>query len=158
MKFYYTFGTNEKQPYCGGWVEVIANSIALADKVYSEKFPDIRPGVLNCAGRYTEQEFQKTGFKEKGNLGAFCHCTIDASKLQPYTPPVEEDDVAEFIGHCIDIFENFLDEKGIEIDNPEKEESESPAIIYGTDYGILSDELREVFSTWGVISKEGSVC
>lgn len=155
--YYYTFGTSKTQPFYGGWVEVDACTKELADKAFRENFPDKTPGLLNCACRYTEQEFQEAGFKEKGNMGAFCHSRINAPRPQSCLL-VKEDDVPEFIGQCIDIFEDFLEEKGIVIDNPEKEESESPAIIYGTDYGNLSDELRGIFSAWGIIKKEGSVC
>lgn len=47
----------------------------------------------------------------------------------------------KFICEIIEHFENFLDAKGIELDNPEKqeaidagEEEDSIANIYGTDY------------------------
>ena len=59
----------------------------------------------------------------------------------------------EFIGEIIDIFEDFLEEKGIDIPNDEKEDSESPAIIYGTDYGNLQDDLEAMMLAWGVFEK-----
>ena len=39
----------------------------------------------------------------------------------------------------LDEFENFLEEKGVDIRNPEKDESDNPAILYGTDYGVLEE-------------------
>lgn len=45
----------------------------------------------------------------------------------------------------IDIFESFLEEKEVNIDNPEKEgDEDNVAIIYGTDYGYLEDRIQEV--------------
>ena len=45
----------------------------------------------------------------------------------------------------IDIFEDFLEEKGINIDNPEREgDEDNAAIIYGTDYGYLEVRIQEV--------------
>ena len=46
----------------------------------------------------------------------------------------------------IDIFEDFLEEKEVNIDNPEKEEDDYAAIIYGTDYGYLEDRIQDVLN------------
>ena len=51
---------------------------------------------------------------------------------------INEMNKPELIGNIIDIFEDFLDDKGIIIPNPEKDEDpeldmESPANIYGED-------------------------
>lgn len=64
---------------------------------------------------------------------------------------VAENERLKFIGHIIDIFEDFLEEKGIEIQNDEKEDSENPTIIYGTDYGDLSDNIENMMMSWGVL-------
>lgn len=52
---------------------------------------------------------------------------------------VNEMNKPELIGNIIDIFEDFLDEKGIIVPNPERDEdpeldAESSANIYGEDY------------------------
>ena len=54
----------------------------------------------------------------------------------------------EFIGQIIDIFEDFLDFKGIEIENDEKEGDETEAIIYGSDYGILQTNIETMLDNW----------
>lgn len=61
-------------------------------------------------------------------------------------------DLPEFIGQIIDIFEDFLDEKGIRIDNPEREgeDTEEAANIYGSDYGALEDEIKELLVNWEI--------
>ncbi|MBQ7416583.1 MAG: hypothetical protein IJV18_00585 [Acidaminococcaceae bacterium] len=64
-------------------------------------------------------------------------------------------DLPEFIGQIIDIFEDFLDEKGIVIENPERDEDpnidpEESANIYGSDYGALEDEIKELLVNWKI--------
>ena len=50
----------------------------------------------------------------------------------------------------IDIFEDFLDEKGIKINNPEKEEPENNAQIYGSDFDCIMERLQELFANSGI--------
>ena len=58
----------------------------------------------------------------------------------------------ETICEFIEAFEDFLDEKGIIIQNDEKEqEPESASNIYGTDYGILSDLIEPLLIRYGVL-------
>lgn len=64
--------------------------------------------------------------------------------------------LAEFKGQLIDIFEDFLDERGIVIPNPERDEDEDldpeeAANIYGSDYDELADNLMDVLERWGLI-------
>jgi hypothetical protein len=67
---------------------------------------------------------------------------------------VNENLKAEFVGQIIDIFEDFLEEKGISIDNPEKEDDpDNAAIIYGSDYGALQDQLEAMLRNWGLITE-----
>lgn len=63
------------------------------------------------------------------------------------------EDTTEFIGQIIDIFEDFLDEKGVIIENPERDEDdeEIAANIYGSDYDRLSDEITDTLKRWNVI-------
>lgn len=71
--------------------------------------------------------------------------------------PVKSEAVPEFIGQIIDTFEDFLEEKGIDIPNDEKDDRDDPdsaAIIYGTDYGNLQSALEELMLNWGVVEKE----
>ena len=71
---------------------------------------------------------------------------VTNSLIQGLTSP-------EGIGQIIDIFEDFLEEKGVKIENPEKqdaiyqgEDPEGLAIIYGSDYDMLATALREHFA------------
>ncbi len=71
--------------------------------------------------------------------------------------PVKRNDVSEFLGQSIDTFEDFLEEKGIDIPNEEKDDRDDPepaAIIYGTDYGQLQTALEELMLGWGIIERE----
>lgn len=62
----------------------------------------------------------------------------------------------EFIGQIIDIFEDFLDEKGCDIENEERNADDEPisAIIYRSDYDALSDRLTSMMTNWGILKKE----
>lgn len=71
------------------------------------------------------------------------------------TKKITNDDLPQFVSQIIDIFEDFLEEKGINIENPEKEEAiadgedpESICILYGTDYGYLQSSIEEVLMNW----------
>lgn len=70
-------------------------------------------------------------------------------------PPLKRDDVPEFVGQIIDIFEDFLDSRGIIVQNPERDEDpnldpESSANLYGSDYGELQDAIEETLVNWGL--------
>ncbi len=71
-------------------------------------------------------------------------------KTTANTAPIPENDKAEFVGQVIDIFEDFLDEKHIVLDNDEKAEDEDAANIYGTDYGYLQQQLEELLRNWNL--------
>lgn len=62
------------------------------------------------------------------------------------------EDSLELIGQIIDVFEDFLAKKGISLDNPEKEQSDDSAIIYGSDYDNLSNDLNILLENWDIIS------
>ncbi|MDL2294668.1 hypothetical protein LJC60_08610 [Ruminococcaceae bacterium OttesenSCG-928-D13] len=76
QKYYYTFGSDERFPYQGGWVEVQATSFTEAHAKYRSRFPDILPRCLNCSDYYDESRFEATGMLATGNRGAFCHEVI----------------------------------------------------------------------------------
>lgn len=68
---------------------------------------------------------------------------------------LNKNDVPEFVGQVIDIFEDFLEDKGIWIENDEREEShEGAAILYGSDYGTLQTALEGMFKNWGLVEEE----
>ena len=71
-KFYFTFGTSERFPYCGGWVEVLAPDRSAAVKTFRAKYPDVHEGIVNCADIYTAAQFESSGMSS-GNRGSFCH-------------------------------------------------------------------------------------
>lgn len=60
--------------------------------------------------------------------------------------------LAEFRGQVVDVFEDFCDEYGIRIENKERdeynaeagyEEGENTAIIFGSDYDLIADEVTD---------------
>ena len=71
------------------------------------------------------------------------------------------DEVAQFTGEIIEIFEDFLERKQIVIVNDEKDEAitdgEDPACIgniYGTDYGELQSDIEETLLRWRLVKEE----
>lgn len=71
--------------------------------------------------------------------------------------PCVENHLPEFFGQIIDIFEDFLEEKGVVLTNPEREERleeeedpETVAIIYGSDYDRLLEPLEQMMDFWGL--------
>lgn len=63
---------------------------------------------------------------------------------------IKEEDMPEFLGNLIDVVEDFLEEKGIDIPNEERDENDedNQAIIYGGDYDDLSDAFQDVLENW----------
>ena len=69
---------------------------------------------------------------------------------------INKNDKAEIIGGIIDIFEDFLDKKGVTLESlEESDEMEldggTNANIYGTDYDSISDSLESLLRSWKVI-------
>lgn len=63
---------------------------------------------------------------------------------------IDTNNTTEFIGQIIDVFEDFLEEKGIDIDNDEKD-VDNAAIIYGSDYDYISEGIEDILQNWGII-------
>lgn len=63
------------------------------------------------------------------------------------------ENLLEFIGQIICVFEDFLDNKGIVIPNPERDD-ESDASIYGDDYFNLESGIYDVLEKWGVLEEK----
>lgn len=64
-------------------------------------------------------------------------------------------DLRNLIGCIVDIFEDFLTEKGIMIPNPEREEDENldpetAAIIFGSDYDWIADRIEHTLSHYTI--------
>lgn len=61
----------------------------------------------------------------------------------------------EFIGQIIDIFEDFLTEKAVHIDNPERDENDESdqAEIYGSDYNSIQSRLEDMMKQWKVFEE-----
>lgn len=69
-------------------------------------------------------------------------------------------DRMEMLGCFIDIFEDWLEEKGITVDdipNEEREEDEdNSAIIYGSDYDLLTSKIESVLINSGILNMKCS--
>ena len=74
--------------------------------------------------------------------------------LQDELPPrrLSNSERLESLACIIELFEDFLDEKGIVIPNDEKDqEPESASNIYGTDYGNLEGQLEHLLIRLGMM-------
>lgn len=56
----------------------------------------------------------------------------------------------EFVGQIIDIFEDFLTEKKVNLYNADKQCEPDEAIIYGNDYDFLAKKIRVLMDNWNV--------
>ena len=54
-KFYFTYGSDDVQPYCGGWTEVWAPNYQMACQAFRAVHPDRIPNILNCSSVCTAQ-------------------------------------------------------------------------------------------------------
>lgn len=67
------------------------------------------------------------------------------------TVKIDKNDIEtfnEFVGQIIDIFEDFLEDHNVTLDNPEKEQDPDAAIIYGSDYDDLYGEIEGLLVNW----------
>lgn len=69
---------------------------------------------------------------------------------------IGQNDKTELIGGIIDIFEDFLDKKGVTLEPPKKSyeielDDSTNANIYGSDYDSISDSLEALLRSWKVI-------
>ena len=73
--FYFTYGSDERFPYQGGWTEVEAPTLKDACGLFRLVHPRRDPTVPigNYSDVYTEEEFQKTDMSLYGNRGTHCH-------------------------------------------------------------------------------------
>lgn len=73
---------------------------------------------------------------------------------------IKTEDIPEFVGEIIDIFEDFLDDKNVKI--PKSEEDKRLAMendvedidfikIYGSDYDNLSSKLNMLLKMWNIV-------
>jgi hypothetical protein len=75
---------------------------------------------------------------------------------EPKDPRLNWDELQETICQIIETFEDFLNDRGITIDNPEKNDSTGnpKSNIYGTDYGELQSNLELIFVDRGLVTQE----
>lgn len=60
----------------------------------------------------------------------------------------------ELLGMLVDVVEDWLEEKGVVIDNDEKDDDHEAANIYGKDYDILTSGFGEILTIWKLIPSE----
>ena len=84
------------------------------------------------------------------HLPANAYCRVGEKEL-PYDAHSER---LTNLSLIIELFEDFLDEKGIVIPNDEKDQDPDASNIYGTDYGNLECRLEDLLIRLGMMEKE----
>lgn len=131
---YVDFWTGEK--YHGDLVMNALNELA--------KIAPILDGYLKYIGEDGANwkfEFRNGEWVERNGLIVYDGDGVIASRNR-----------AEFLGQIIDVFEDFLESKGIDIPNEDRDQSENPAILYGMDYGVLQSGIEGVMVRWNIFS------
>ena len=76
-RFYFTFGTDERYPFKGGWIIVKAKNLSAAINAFRAYFPNREEsGLLNCSDYYDQTNFILSRMFNEGNLGSYCHGVI----------------------------------------------------------------------------------
>jgi len=89
--YYYTFGTDDTQPYQKGWVEVQAENRLQSDFLFRMRHPDRYPGALNCASVYDQEQFKRVFESYKASPDwCICHETIGLQAIQIGRSPLQQ--------------------------------------------------------------------
>lgn len=75
--FYFTYGTDSRYPFRGGWSLVYAPDITAAIAIFRAYHPDRDDsGLINCASYYSGEYFESSESFKTGNFGGYCHETL----------------------------------------------------------------------------------
>ncbi len=129
------------------WVFEISNTKTRAQMV--RVYNTLSGGLTHMANRFNENAMVPDKFNSVSELAR----ALLGAEPRKLFAVVKDGDRAEFVGQLIDCFEDFLESKGIDIPNPDKEQSEGPAILYGIDYGSIQSDIEAVLINWGVINE-----
>lgn len=83
-------------------------------------------------------------------LPANAYCRVGEKEL--VTDPHAER--LETLALIIEVFEDFLESRGIDIPNDERNEDPCASLIYGSDYGELESNLESLLIRLGMMEKE----
>ena len=89
----------------------------------------------------------------KNSLEYLTGCMETYDDISKMAIPVTPENETEFIGQIIDIFEDFLSERNIQL-NTDKNEN-TYAVIYGSNYDELNDKLKTMMNQWNIINSKG---
>jgi hypothetical protein len=115
---------------------------------YAQLLKSMQPEVI--------EDFDEMGSDFYLNKAAMCFMGLNWLINEPdrqgiLKEPLTQADKAELFGQIIDVFEDFLHEKNVTFENDERENSEDAAIIYGSDYDAIRQELENLLVAWNLI-------
>ena len=109
-----------------------------------------RHGQDDYSAWFTDNPNDDTsGYSVRGTLLDILEEVREEVPARKVTPDTER---LETIAQFIDIFDDFLDYKGVDIPNDERDEDSYAANIYGTDYGWISDRIELLLRRLGVLN------
>lgn len=68
-------------------------------------------------------------------------------------PINNRDDALELLGQIIDMFDDFLESKGVDLHNPDREGDDCAAVFYSDDYEHVRGELISMLEGWGIVER-----
>ena len=69
-------------------------------------------------------------------------------------PGKDDSQLMEFCMDIIECFEDFLDRRGIVLENEDKEEDDDASNIYGMDYAELEEGISDIAYKWKLVKEE----
>ena len=109
------------------------------------------PQWIEIVNSIREAGMEFTATEVESRLPADKYCRVGEQTPQAPDPHNLR---LEHLSLIIEVFEDFLDEKSIDVPNDEKDEDPYASTIYGTDFGILSDRIEELLIRLGYMKKE----
>ena len=133
-----------------------------------EEFDDFDPMLLLAElnelpkGTFVSGEIDFSGYDKSTLMDSRfrMYYVSDGSKwiyqdaVESYPVVSSHSERLEFIGRFIDIMEDFLEEKEIQLPNDEKDGDDDAAIIYGSDYDTLSSKIEDLLIGYKVLDAE----
>jgi hypothetical protein len=131
-----------------------SNSFSIAERTYAVSSantafqPDCADGIIVGSNLADIDMYARIDDRMADENGGEDGWQIECCSLE--RPTLLADDHGErneFFGEIIDLFEDFLDERGVHIENSERD-TDNAAIIYGSDYDELYEGLAHHMRSW----------
>ena len=124
------------------------------DEAIQKMFDCIAPSTLSGDVRFWElcQDIWKYEYNFRIGSWEKQQARIIWNRKEAYKvyPPISNDLGDEFVGQVVDIFEDFLGNKGVKISSDDSD----GAIIIGRDYDKLAQDIKDILQNWDILPEE----